>query len=77
LSALTLALDGATLLLARSVSLTYLSAATSFVAALLLATPFLWLALALISTASAVLSPPIHLRRPINPPGPRPQRLRW
>jgi hypothetical protein len=59
LSALTLALDVASLLLARSVSLTYLSAATSFVAALLVATPFLWLALALISAATALLSPPV------------------
>ncbi|HEY7020267.1 MAG TPA: hypothetical protein VH349_04055 [Ktedonobacterales bacterium] len=58
LSVLTLALDGASLLLARSVSLTYLSAATSFVAALLVATPFLWLALTLISTATNLLSPP-------------------
>jgi hypothetical protein len=60
LSALTLALDGASLLLARSVSLTYLSAATSVVAALLVAAPFLWLALALISTATALLSPPVR-----------------
>jgi hypothetical protein len=57
LSALTLALDGASLLLARSVSLTYLSAATSFVAALLVAAPFLWLALALVSAGAAILPP--------------------
>jgi hypothetical protein len=77
LSALTLALDGATLLLAHSISLTFLSAATSLVAALLIAAPLLWLALALIATASALVSPPIHLRHPIQPLGSRPQRLRW
>jgi hypothetical protein len=44
-------------LLARSVSLTYLSAATSFVAALLVAAPFLWLALALVSAGAAILPP--------------------
>jgi hypothetical protein len=60
LSALTLALDGMSLLLARSVSLTYLSAATSVVAALLVAAPFLWLALALVSTATDLLSPPVR-----------------
>jgi hypothetical protein len=70
LSALTLALDGATFLLARSGSPTftpvYLNAA-SFVAALLVAAPFLWLALALISTSSALLTPPIGEKRPVNP----------
>lgn len=68
LSALTLALDGATLLLARSVSLTYLSAATSLVAALLVAAPFLWLALALISATSEALPPPTHQAHLLNPP---------
>jgi hypothetical protein len=68
LSVLTLALDGATLMLARSVSLTYLSAATSSVAALLVATPFLWLALALITTARGLMSPLIHQARHLNPP---------
>jgi hypothetical protein len=57
LSMLTLALDGATLLLAHRVSLTYLSAATSLVAALLVAAPFLWLALALTSTTAELLAP--------------------
>jgi hypothetical protein len=67
LSALTLALDGATLLLSRSVSLTYLSAATSVVAALLVAMPFLWLALALITTARGLLSS-LSLNPPRKPP---------
>jgi len=56
LSALTLALDGATLLLARSISLTYLSAATSLAAALLVAIPFLWLAVALLSATTNLLA---------------------
>src|SRR5262249_33428972 len=67
LSALTLALDGATLLLAHSISLTYLSAATSLVAALLIAAPFLWLALAFIATAVALL-PVIPQTHRLNPP---------
>jgi hypothetical protein len=65
LSALTLALDGASLLLARSISLTYLSAATSFVAALLVVAPFLWLALALISAGAAITPPPVHQDHPL------------
>jgi hypothetical protein len=68
LSALTLALDGATLLLARSVSLVYLSMATSLVAALLVATPFLWLAVALVSAVSDLLAALTRQEPPPYPP---------
>jgi hypothetical protein len=70
LSALTLVLDGASLLLARSTSPAYLSALTSVLAALLVAAPFLWLALALLSAATTLFAPRIsHAHHRHFPPG--------
>jgi hypothetical protein len=68
LSALTLALDGATLLLARSGSLTRLSGATNVLATLLVATPFLWLAIALVSAVTELLAPSAHEAQAPKPP---------